>query len=134
MKSHKEIFVALLSGKTIIHKHGISLKLSKEGQLVNPKTGTHLGSSFHNPKEWSILTPPREFVVKINPIEIAARGKVHRQHNKDAALVSQRVYYYRNRATILAKKASYHKKNRATILAKQAIYRIKTRMEKGNKI
>ena len=128
MKTQRDIYVALLSGKTIIHKHGISLKLSKEGQLVDPKTGTHLGSSFDAPKEWFVL--PREFVVKINPIEIAARGKAYRQHNKEAA----RAYYYRNRATILAKKASYHKKNRANILAKQAIYRIKTRMEKGNKI
>ena len=79
MKSHKEIFEALLAGKSIVHVHGLSVMLSENGAMVEPKTNTATTISwgFVAPEDWSILVLPREFVVKVNKDgEIISAGEL----------------------------------------------------------
>ena len=63
MKTHKEMFEALLAGKELVRTDGSFRKLDENGML---DLGYHVPSLLQEPAEWSIKEP----TIRINGIEV----------------------------------------------------------------
>lgn len=61
MKNHKEIYQALIDGKSLINAAGTIITLNESG-IQESDDGENYKYSFDAPSTWQIVTPPKEMI------------------------------------------------------------------------